>query len=77
MINSIIELVLDYWTPSRKELWKEYEKTDKSIPWQEYEHLRNGLVQSTAQKRRAAGTSSSRVMGKSVIAVCGSDNQFF
>ena len=40
MINSIIELVLDYWTPERKELWKEYEKTDKSIPWQEYEHLR-------------------------------------
>ena len=50
MINSIIELVLDYWTPERKELWKEYEKTDKSIPWEEYERLRNGLVQSTAQK---------------------------
>lgn len=29
------------------------------------------------QGLRAAGTRSSRVMGKSVIAVCGSDNQFF
>lgn len=39
MINSIIELVLDYWTPERKALWREYEKTDKSMPWEEYERL--------------------------------------
>ena len=30
-------LVLAYWTPERIELWNQYEKTDKSIPWREYE----------------------------------------
>ena len=58
MINSIIELVLDYWTPERKELWKEYEKTDKSMPWEEYERLRKETCAVNCTKRRAAGTSS-------------------
>lgn len=31
-------LILAYWTPERVELWHEYEKTDRSIPWREYEH---------------------------------------
>lgn len=36
--KSLCWLILAYWTPERIELWREYEKTDRSIPWREYEH---------------------------------------
>lgn len=47
----LCKLILAYWTPDRIELWHKYEKTNMSIPWNEYEHMhRNKLMQSTAQK---------------------------
>lgn len=37
--KQLCKLIIAYWTPERIELWHEYEKTDQSIPWHEYEHL--------------------------------------
>ncbi len=49
--KQLYSIIAAYWTPERIELWHEYEKTDMSIPWNEYEHMhRNELVQSTAQR---------------------------
>lgn len=36
-VSGIMNLVLSYWTPERKELWKEYEESDKSIGWRTFE----------------------------------------
>lgn len=35
--KDFLNLILAYWTPERRELWKEYEKTDKSVPFGEFE----------------------------------------
>lgn len=35
----LCSLIIAYWTPERINLWHEYEKTDKSMPWSEYEHI--------------------------------------
>lgn len=36
--KQLCSLIRAYWTPERIKLWHEYEKTDHSIPWREYEH---------------------------------------
>lgn len=36
-VNGIKNLVLAYWTPERKELWKEYEGSDKTLSWRCFE----------------------------------------
>jgi hypothetical protein len=36
-VNGMIDLVLAYWTPERKELWKEYQGSDKSLNWRSFE----------------------------------------
>ena len=33
----LAQLIVAYWTPERIALWHEYEKTDRSVPWREYE----------------------------------------
>lgn len=33
------ELIVAYWTPERIALWHQYEKTDRSIPWRDYEQM--------------------------------------
>lgn len=35
--QQLVRLILDYWTPERLAIWKEYEKTDRSVPWREFE----------------------------------------
>ena len=36
--KQLCSLIIAYWTPARIELWHEYEKTDRSVTWREYEH---------------------------------------
>jgi len=36
-INILIKLITAYWTPERLMIWDEYEKTDKSVPFREFE----------------------------------------
>ncbi|MBR3422663.1 MAG: hypothetical protein IKG98_11490 [Ruminococcus sp.] len=38
-VSALVTLIRRYWTLERIELWHEYEKTDKSIPWREYERM--------------------------------------
>ncbi len=49
-IRSLIMLIEAYWTQERIELWKEYQKTNQSIPWKEFEHNKN--VQSTGYSKK-------------------------
>ncbi len=37
--RQLAELIVAYWTPERIELWHQYEKTDRSIPWRDYEQM--------------------------------------
>lgn len=39
MAMQFAQLIVAYWTPERIALWHQYEKTDRSIPWREYEQL--------------------------------------
>ena len=37
--KQLADLIVAYWTPERLALWHEYEKTDRSISFREYEKL--------------------------------------
>lgn len=51
--NILIKLITAYWTPERIELWHQYEKTGRSIPWREYERM-NRKEKSNANGRNSA-----------------------
>lgn len=36
-ISSFVELIKAYWTPERMALWDEYQQTDQSVSFREYE----------------------------------------
>ena len=36
-ISSLVELIKAYWTPERMALWDEYQQTDQSVSFREYE----------------------------------------
>lgn len=38
-VSTLVTLIMRYWTPERIKLWHVYEKTDKSIPWREFEKM--------------------------------------
>ncbi len=48
-IQQMIRLILDYWTEERKVIWAEYEKTNKSVPWREFE--RNYMEEKTCKTK--------------------------
>lgn len=36
--RQLCNLILAYWTPERIVLYRQWGKTDGSVPWREYEH---------------------------------------
>lgn len=52
--STLCDLIVAYWTPERIDLWHEYEKTDRSISWREYEHIHRKKNFNSRSKEKTA-----------------------